>query len=119
MELLPFLIIALAVGLILFVVIRSLLQWQWNNSQPVLAVGARVVTKRTKVSGSRSGDSGGVTRTYYYCTFEDETGTRREFRISGQEYGQLVEADEGTLTYQGTRYHGFQRRQNPWFRSSD
>lgn len=108
MELFPILIIALIVGLLLFAVVRSLLEWQSNNQQPVLSISAKVVTKRTKVRGS-SGNGGGMTRTYYYCTFEDESSTRREFRISGREYGQLVEGDEGTLTYQGTRYHGFQR----------
>jgi Protein of unknown function (DUF2500) len=116
MEFIPILIIALAFGLILFLLIRSFLQWQANNRQPVLSVSARVVTKRTQVRSSGSGDSG-ITRTYYYCTFEDGTGTRREFRISGREYGQLVEADQGMLTYQGTRYHGFQRREDPWARS--
>ncbi|MBX9680641.1 MAG: DUF2500 domain-containing protein [Gemmataceae bacterium] len=32
-----------------------------------------------------------------------------EFWIEGEEYGLLVEGDVGVLSYQGTRYLGFQR----------
>ena len=31
------------------------------------------------------------------------------FIYSGKEYGMLVEGDIGKLTFQGTRYHGFER----------
>jgi len=33
-----------------------------------------------------------------------------EFELAGEESGLLVEGDGGTLTHQGTRYHGFQRQ---------
>ena len=88
---------------ILFVLLKALTQWQYNNQQPVLSVAARVVAKRTEVSGREH------TSTYYYCTFEVTNGTRHELRVTGREYGQLVEGDNGTLTYQGTRYRGFSR----------
>jgi len=29
--------------------------------------------------------------------------------MTGQEYGMLVEGDKGNLTFQGTRYLGFER----------
>jgi hypothetical protein len=109
MKLFPILVVALMIGLTLFAVNKSLLQWQANNSQPVITVEAQVVAKRADVRGSGSADSG-LTRTYYYSTFQDKTGVRHEFRLSGREYGQLAEGDSGFLTYQGTRYHGFQRR---------
>ena len=32
-----------------------------------------------------------------------------EFHISGKEYGILAEGDIGKLTFQGTRYHSFER----------
>lgn len=47
--------------------------------------------------------------TTYYVTFEVESGDRLEFAISGSEYGQLVEGDQGKLSFQGTRYQGFAR----------
>jgi hypothetical protein len=42
-------------------------------------------------------------------TFEVESGDRMELHISAQEYGLLAEGDMGKLTFQGTRYHGFER----------
>ena len=36
-------------------------------------------------------------------------GDRMELRLSGTEYGQQVEGDTGRLSFQGTRYLGFER----------
>jgi hypothetical protein len=33
-----------------------------------------------------------------------------ELQVDGSEYGMLVEGDQGRLTFQGTRYLGFERR---------
>lgn len=49
------------------------------------------------------------TSTTYYATFEVPSGDRMEFKVGSREYGMLVEGDAGKLTFQGTRYHGFQR----------
>jgi Protein of unknown function (DUF2500) len=87
---------------------RSVIQWHRNNQQPVTSAQAKIIAKRTEVRGSMS-DSVGSTSTSYYCTFELTTGQRLEHRIAGREYGLLAEGDEGILTYQGTRYRGFQR----------
>ncbi|MGG6238681.1 DUF2500 domain-containing protein [Nodosilinea sp. AN01ver1] len=104
------LIAILIVGILIFTIIKAIVKWQHNNTQPVLSVPSRVVTKRTRVRGHAPPDRVSHTSTYYYCTFEDDRGQRHEFRISGREYGQLAEGDSGTLTYQGTRYRGFQRQ---------
>ncbi len=97
----------IAVVGILFALLKTLTEWQYNNQQPVLSVAARVVAKRTEVSGREN------TLTYHYCTFEVTDGTRHELRVTGKEYGILVEGDIGTLTYQGTRYQGFDRQFSP------
>jgi Protein of unknown function (DUF2500) len=94
---------------ILFQMGKGIAEWSRNNSLPVLAEPARVVTKRSQTTGNVSTNTGGQVSTWYYATFELESGERREFTINGGAYGQLAEGDEGTLTYQGTRYHGFQR----------
>lgn len=47
--------------------------------------------------------------TRYYATFQVESGDRMELAVSGPEYGMLAEGDRGTLTFQGTRYLGFER----------
>jgi Protein of unknown function (DUF2500) len=102
------LFLVVIVGL-LVAIVRAIGRWQYNNQQPVVSVQAQVVTKRTRVSGRRSDGYRSRTSTFYYCTFEDQQGGRHEFKVAGQEYGQLVEGDLGTLTYQGSRYHGFKR----------
>ncbi|MEG2144477.1 MAG: DUF2500 domain-containing protein, partial [Oscillospiraceae bacterium] len=40
------------------------------------------------------------------------SGDRMEFSVSDQEYGLLAENDMGVLTFQGTRYLGFQRNKS-------
>ena len=49
------------------------------------------------------------TFTSYYVTFQVESGDRMEFRVSGSEYGTYIEGDTGKLSFQGTRYLGFER----------
>lgn len=94
------------VGTILFMIIKGIATWSYNNSQPRITANAKVVTKRTDTRG------GGETRAYsvYYVTFDLETGERKEFQVKNTEFGQLVEGDKGTVEYQGTRYHGFSRQ---------
>ena len=47
--------------------------------------------------------------TWYYATFQVESGDRMELTVSGSDYGYLVEGDHGKLTFQGTRFLGFER----------
>ncbi|MFD3450148.1 DUF2500 domain-containing protein [Microbacteriaceae bacterium 4G12] len=67
------------IGIILFVVVRGLMQWHHNNNQPVTDARSKVVGRRTAVRG------GGEThaRTLYYVTFEMEHGNRVELRMNG------------------------------------
>lgn len=94
--------------------VKSITQWNKNNHSPRLTVPARIVAKRT--NHTRHHHNGpnshlhGSTSTSYYVTFEVESGDRMELRMQGHEYGLLVEGDQGQLTFQGTRYLGFQRR---------
>ena len=77
-----------------------------DNASPQLSVEAAVVAKR---SDTRHG-SNRVGRTYYFATFEVESGDRLEFDMDGHDYGMLVEGDRGMLSFQGSRYLGFERR---------
>ena len=93
--------------LVVATVVRGIVEWISNSLKPVLTERARVTGKRTRVSG---GGQHGHTSTTYYVTFElAEDGSRHEFKVSGRTHGSLCEGDEGELTYQGTRYHGFSR----------
>ena len=101
--------------LTMFVVtaVRGVSQWNRNNHSPVLTVEAEVVAKRTAVghhASARHESHIHQTYTVYYVTFQVESGDRIELQINGPEYGMLVEGDRGRLTFQGTRYHSFERR---------
>ena len=100
-------------GTFVFNGVKSFGQWRKNNNSPRLTVPATVVTKRTDVTRRRSGGNNGHhhyhTSTNYYVTFEVESGDRMELHMTGSEYGLLVEGDRGNLSFQGTRYLGFER----------
>lgn len=118
-QILFFVAFFLILGIILVTLIRGIAQWNKNNHSPRLTVRARVAAKRTNVqhhthhanAGNMTGASGlhTTTSTTYYVTFEVPSGDRMELSMSGSEYGLLAEGDEGDLTFQGTRYLGFQR----------
>ena len=92
-------------------VVKLWLTWNKNNKSPRLTVEAKIVEKRTDYRRTRSGTNNmhSHSRTDYYVTFEVESGDRMELELQGQEYGLLVEGDKGKLTFQGTRYLGFER----------
>ena len=85
-----------------------------NDQSPRVTAGAKVVSKRMQVGQNRqsSGDND-MMRSYtyskYFVTFEFESGDRLELPVDGSDYGLLVEGDAGKLSFQGTRYLGFQR----------
>jgi hypothetical protein len=101
-------------GVIIYNAVKGGMEWNKNNNSPILTVGAKVVAKRIAISnhGSYSDDSmlsSSHTSTTYFMTFELESGDRMELKMPGGEYGVLVEGDTGNLTFQGTRYKGFER----------
>ena len=118
----PFLFITvfvIVIGTILVSAVRGVKTWNKNNASPRLTVAAQVVTKRTEISHHRHQAHGShhdgmgightTTSTRYYATFQVESGDRMELQLSGSEYGMLAEGDQGSLTFQGTRYLGFER----------
>ena len=104
-----------ALFFVLFIVtaVKGISQWNKNNHSPKLTVPATIVAKRTNVSRHRSGGANGHhhhhTSTTYYVTFQVESGDRMELNVAGHEYGMLAEGDKGKLSFQGTRYLGFER----------
>lgn len=106
-------VFVIVIGTFIVTAIRGIGQWSKNNNSPRLTVPATVVTKRTNVTRHHHGGANGHhhhhTSTTYYVTFQVESGDRMELRLSGAEYGMLAEGDNGSLTFQGTRYLGFER----------
>ena len=107
--------------IVLFIVtaVKGISTWNKNNNSPRLTVEATVVSKRQNVDvhhHHNAGDTTGAqgmyttTSTTYYVTFQVASGDRMELCVDGREYGMLAEGDFGELTFQGTRYLGFERR---------
>ncbi len=106
-------VFVIVIAIFIFTAVKGVGQWNRNNNSPILTVDARVVAKRTDVSHHHhnSGNNMGhmSTSTSYYVTFEFESGDRLELHVPSREFGYLVEGDMGKLTFQGTRYKGFDR----------
>lgn len=103
----------LVIGTFIVVAVKGIGQWNKNNHSPRLTVPATIVAKRANVSHHHHGgvnDHHHHTSTSYYVTFQVESGDRMELHVAGTEYGLLIEGDSGKLTFQGTRYLGFERQ---------
>ena len=109
--------------LIASVVVKGVAQWSKNNNSPRLTVACVIVDKRTEtmmqqmpVAGDASGAHGyhTTTDTTHFVTFQVESGDKIEFTVSGSEYAQLAEGEQGKLTFQGTRYLGFEKTQGEY-----
>lgn len=111
-------IFAMVIFVFVSAAVKGIKEYRTNNASPRLTVDAKVVAKRTNVSHHHHANAGDVsgahgfnstTSTSYYVTFEVESGDRMELHLSGREYGMLAEGDTGRLSFQGTRYLGFER----------
>ena len=101
----------LVIGVFVVTIVRGIGEWNKNNHSPRITVPVTVVSKRTHVSRRHhAGDHHhSHTSTSYYVTFQLGSGDRMEFHVPDTEYGLLVEGDRGNLSFQGTRYLGFER----------
>ncbi|MCH1983355.1 DUF2500 domain-containing protein [Ruminococcus sp. OA3] len=113
------LVFVVVAGVIIFIVVKSVSEWHQNNNSWQLTVEAVVVSKRTDTTHHQQANGGDISGahgytmisdTTYYVTFQaGESRDRMEFHVTGREYGLLAEGDHGKLTFQGTRYLGFER----------
>lgn len=98
-------------GVIVYTLVSNIKRERHNDRSPRLTVAAKVVAKRTNFHrSSGTHHQMGHGHTTYFVTFEVESGDRMELNLSGADYGMLVEGDWGELSFQGTRYLGFQRK---------
>ena len=94
------------ISMFIFVFATILKQHTKDNKAPTLTVNAKVVDKRThyhKSSNSMHSSSS------YYVTFEVDSKDRLELHVPFNEYGYLIEGDEGSLTFKGSRFISFER----------
>jgi len=97
--------IAVVATAVIVAIARRNRQAQLNDQAPRLQAEARVVDKRSEITG------GGETRAvqHYFVTFQFPDGNRLELEVAGSESGMLTPGDTGSLDWQGTRYLGFAR----------
>ena len=106
-------IFVIVIGTFIVSGVRSVSRWNRNNNFPRLTVSARVINKRTQVGRTHHHNNGHAyshAYTNYFVTFEVDSGDRMELEVSGEESGLMVEGDAGLLTFQGTRFLGFERK---------
>ena len=109
------LVFFLVIGMFVVMAVKGIREWNKNNHSPRLTVPATVVAKRTNVSHHHHNHGGTgmhhtTHSTTYYVTFQVESGDRMELHVAGHEFGMLIEGDRGNLSFQGTRYLGFERQ---------
>ena len=103
-------VVVLVIGMYVMTMLRGIGEWSKNNHSPRITVPVRIVGKRTHFSRRHAGKQHySRSSTNYYVTFQLGSGDRMELRVSGEEYGFLVEGDRGELSFQGSRYIGFER----------
>ena len=94
-------------GIMGLFIYRIVKENRYNNKQPIIPVQAKVIGKRTHVSGGGNNHSASTT---YYMTFELINSERLELIVSYNDYAYIIEGDEGILTFQGRRFKSFERK---------
>ena len=87
-EIMFFLMFSLVIGMFILTVIRGISQWNKNNHSPRLTVEATVVAKREEVTHHQHNTGNQLpmrlsTSTWYYVTFQVESGDRMELGVGG------------------------------------
>ena len=97
--------------LFFWIIGKGIAQFIENENSPVLTGPATIVDMRRKTHHHHSNGHHHHSHTYH-ITFEVQSGDRMELKVPRSEFGLLVEGDEGVLSFQGTRYLGFERKLN-------
>ena len=107
-EVLFFLVFFVILGFFICMAVKGIIQWNKNNNSPRLTVDALITGKRISVTHHHNNDAV-TSSTAYYVTFQVGSGDRMELTVGGSDYGLLAEGDRGKLSFQGTRFLGFER----------
>jgi len=95
--------------IVFFLIIgKNMTQWFKKENSPRLTVPAKIVDMRRKTHHHHSNGHHHHSHTYH-ITFEVESGDRMELKVHRNEYGLLTVGESGMLSFQGTRYLGFER----------
>ncbi len=102
----------LVIVMFVFVFVKGIGEWVSNNNSPRLSADAKIVDKRSSTHHHRHANGHHHHSHSYYITFEVQSGDRMELSVPRSEYGLLVVGDVGVLSFQGTRFLGFERKIN-------
>lgn len=106
------------VAVIVVAVVKGVAQWNQNNNSPRLTVDAIVVSKTEEIHQQQHANAGDITGAHgyhtttsimHYVTFQVESGDRMDFSVDSTTYEMLLEGDAGRLSFQGSRYLGFEK----------
>lgn len=95
-------VVALAALPLVLRVILALRRASQITKAPRLASEVTVVNKRTELPTAKTNQE-------HYVTFQFADGQRVELNLLGSQSGMLSVGDQGTLDWQGPRFHGFAR----------
>ncbi|WP_461205255.1 DUF2500 domain-containing protein [Clostridium sp. DL1XJH146] len=98
-------LIAFSIGIMIFMSVRLIRQWNINNNSPKVRIEAVVDQKRYGNNYHNAANS--ITTKTYYISFRSEAGEILEFIVPEAVNTIVHEGDAGTLEYQGTRFLGF------------
>lgn len=104
-----FLMFAFVFGMVIFVFAKSIIQWNKNNNSPRLSVDAAIVDKQRKTHHHNHNGHHHVSHSYY-VTFRVQSGDTMALRVPRDDFYMLMEGDKGVLSFQGTRYLGFESK---------
>lgn len=76
-----------------------------TSRSPRSSAEATVIGKRTEIAAP----NGAATAQRYFVTFQFPDGDRVELGVDGSDSGMLAVGDQGTLHWQGPRFHSFAR----------
>lgn len=102
---------SIIIGLSLIVILR---QWIKNRRSPRIVSVAIILNKHIEkqyIHRKRNASPGMHTRRMqiYYVLFKLESGEKIELRVNKIQYSELRKGYKGKLTFQGTKYIGFER----------
>ena len=104
-----YIVFFLVIAVFVFTFVKIITEWVGNNNSPRLSVDAKIVDKHMTTHHHHHNGHHSHSHSYF-ITFEVQSGDRMELRVPRTEFGLLVEGDEGVLSFQGTRFLGFERR---------
>jgi len=106
------LVFAAILGTAAYQLIKKTRQSSRDDSLPVLTALATVSGTRTNTI-TQPADINPKYKvepsTKFFATFRLQAGQSLEFELSNVQFAPLAEGQQGTLTFQGTRYLGFEK----------